>query len=236
MKTTLESKEEVATGTMLFRFVKPEGFTYQAGQTVDITLIDPPETDVEGNKRTFSIASSPQDTTIAIATRMRDTSFKRTLKDMPLGTPIQIEGPIGSFTLHENATRPAVMLAGGIGITPFHSIILDATARKVPHSLILFYSNRRPEDAVFLRELTECAATNNNFTFVATMTDNEVESTWGGERGYIDSSMLERHIPPQSLPIYYLAGPQGMVTAMRTMLNEAGISNDDIRFEEFAGY
>ena len=234
---SLTSKEMITEGTMLFRFTKPAGFAHQAGQTLDIALIDPKDTDSEGNMRTFSIVSSPQETDIAIATRMRDTAFKRTLRDMTPGTEVSADGPFGSFLLHENAKRPAVFLSGGIGITPFRAMIRDATERALPHTLILFYSNRRPEDAAFLEELQALQKHNPHFTLVATMTDMEKSSrAWEGERGYIDQAMLKKYIPADSQPIYYLAGPQTMVSAMRVVLRESGVSNDDIRFEEFSGY
>ncbi|MGE5541085.1 MAG: ferredoxin--NADP reductase [Bacillota bacterium] len=236
-KLTYQSKREIAEGTMEFTFSRPEGFNYQAGQTIDLTLINLPEMDAEGNMRTFSLVSAPHEPVLKTATRMRDTAFKRTLKHMEPGTEIGYEGPFGSFLLHENTSRPAVFLAGGIGITPFHSMISDATHRALPHTIFLFYSNRRPEDAAFLDELQGFAEKNPNFTLVATMTDMEKSNqTWEGERGYIDASMLSRHLSPDVNPVYYLAGPQTMVTAMRTMLNGMGVSNDDIRFEEFAGY
>lgn len=236
-ESKLIKKREIAEGTMEFTFERQDGFAYQSGQTIDITLIDPSETDAEGNSRTFSLVSSPDEPVLKIATRMRDTAFKRTLKTMDEGNPISIDGPFGSFLLHENAARPAVFLSGGIGITPFHSIIRDATERKLPHAIFLFYSNRRPEDSAFLDELQELQKENTNFTLVATMTDMEKSAlVWEGERGIIDAVMLSRHVPKDASPIYYLAGPQGMVTAMRTMLTHSGISNDDIRFEEFAGY
>jgi ferredoxin-NADP reductase len=114
---------------MLFRFEKPEGFTYKAGQNSDFTLIEPLETDPEGNKRTFSLVTTPAEDHLAITTRMRDTAFKRTLRVMEDGTKLTIEGPYGDLTLHENTARPAVFLAGGIGITPFHSMVRDATER-----------------------------------------------------------------------------------------------------------
>ncbi len=235
--TTLLVKREVAEGTMEFSLKRPSGFEYQAGQTIDLTLINPPETDAEGNTRTFSLVSAPQEPDLTIATRMRDSAFKRVVKDMPEGSELSVEGPFGSFLLHENANRPAVFLAGGIGITPFHSMIADATARSLPHKLFLFFSNRRPEDAAFLDDFVAFEKQNPHFTLVATMTDMEKSArTWDGEQGYIDAAMLARHLPADAHAIYYLAGPQGMVTAMRTMLTESGVSNDDIRFEEFAGY
>lgn len=235
--TTFLKKREIAAGTMEFSFARPDGFTYQAGQTIDLTLIDPPETDAEGNTRTFSLVSTPSESELKIATRLRDTAFKRVLKGMEAGTLIAYEGPFGSFTLHENAKRPAVFLAGGIGITPFHSIVKDATERELPHTLLLFFSNHSPKDAPFLEELLAYEKENPNFTLVATMTDMaDSTESWSGEAGYIDATMLARHVPADANPIYYLAGPQGMVTAMRTMLSQSGVSNDDIRFEEFAGY
>ena len=235
MRTTLIGKETVAEGTMLFRFKKPDEFSFIAGQTLDLALIDPPETDAEGPARTFSICVPPQEDYLAIATRMRDTAFKRVLGSMPEGTELTLDGPQGSFFLHEKASRPAVFIAGGIGITPFRAIILDALARKLSHTLVLFYSNRRPEDAAFLKEFQ--ALPIETFTFVPTMTQVEgSHEPWRGERGYIDAAMIERHAPRGEEPIYYLAGPQAMVTAMRDMLEKIGVSRDDIRFEEFSGY
>ena len=236
-KIALLSKETVADGTMLFHFKKPAEFKYQAGQSLDMTLVEPKETDAEGNTRAFSIASSPQEDFLAIATRMRDTAFKRTLHDMVPNTEVAIQGPFGSFFLHENTKRPAIFLSGGIGITPFRAIIKDATERLLPHTLLLFYSNRRPEDAAFLEELQNLQKRNPNFTLVATMTDMEKSArSWNGERGYIDQAMLRKYIPENSEPIYYLAGPATMVAAMRALLSKHEISGDDIRFEEFTGY
>ena len=106
----LKSRQVVAEGTMAFHFEKPTGWTFKPGQYVDITLLDPSETDSEGNERSLSIASSPHEVTLMVATRMRDTAFKRELKRMPLGSQVKIDGPLGSFTLHSNASRPAVFL------------------------------------------------------------------------------------------------------------------------------
>jgi ferredoxin-NADP reductase len=187
--------------------------------------------------RAFSLASAPHEPVLKIATRQRDTAFKRNLKNMAEGTELSFEGPFGSFTLHENVQRPAVFLSGGIGITPFHSMISDATHRSLPHRIFLFYSNRRPEDTVYLDELKSFEAANPNFTLIATMTAMEKSAqSWDGERGYVDAAMLARHLPADSNPVYYLAGPQGMVLALRDMLTGSGISRDDIRYEEFTGY
>ena len=229
--------EIVAEGTLLFRFEKPKGFEYRAGQNCDFFLINPRETDEEGNKRTFSLVSSPDEPHLAFASRMRDTAFKRALKVMKIGDTIEVEGPFGDFFLHENVARPAVFLAGGIGITPFFSIIKDATKRGLSHKIILFYSNRRPEDAPFLQELEELTKVNKNFTHIPTMTQiDKSKSKWRGETGYISAEKIKRFISDDSNPIYYIAGPLGMLSSIRGLLNTIGISNDDIRSEEFIGY
>jgi ferredoxin-NADP reductase len=237
MKTTLLKSDTVAEGTMTFTLERPEGFIYKAGQSIDLFLINPPETDAEGNKRAYSLSSAPDDPDLLIATRMRDTAFKRVLKSLPPGTELRLEGPFGEMTLHEDTTRPAVFLAGGIGITPFYSMARNAATHQLPHRITLFYSNRRPEDAAFLTELQDLPTENTNFTFVGTMTDMEHSTKeWKGETGYITTEMLEKYVSLADHSVFYMAGPPSMVAAMRTMLNGVGISNDDIRTEEFTGY
>jgi len=136
-----------------------------------MTLLDPSEMDAEGNVRSFSIASAPYDDTLMVATRMRDTAFKRVLNTMPLSSAVKIEGPSGSLTLHNNVKRTAVFLAGGIGITPFRSVVFRAAKEKLPHRIFLFYSKRRPEDAPFLDELQALERENPNYKLIASMTE-----------------------------------------------------------------
>jgi ferredoxin-NADP reductase len=233
----LNKKENLAEGTMGFYFAKPAGFQFKPGQYMDLTLIDPPETDAEGNIRSFSIASAPEDEYLLFATRMRDTAFKRFLRTAARDTEIKMEGPMGSFTLHNNSSKPAVFLAGGIGITPFSSIIRHAARAKLPHRLHLFYSNRRPEDAAFMSILQELEKENSNFKFIRSMSEMAKSAqTWNGETGFINKDMLARYLPSLQGPIYYIAGPPAMVAAMRQMLVAAGVDEDDVRTEEFSGY
>src|ERR1051326_3139160 len=233
----LKSRSEAAERTLEFRFDKPAGMTFRAGQFMDLTLLDPPETDAEGNTRGFSINSAPDDPELMFTTRLRDTAFKRVLKTMPLGTEVKVEGPFGNLTLHNNASRPAVLLAGGIGITPFRSILFRAAKEKLPHRIFLFYSNRRPEDAPFFEALQALEKENSNYKLIATMTGMEdSHKEWHGESGLINQELLARYLQNAVSPIYYIAGPAGMVKSLHTMLNEAGVDDDDIRTEEFVGY
>ena len=239
MTTTLKltGRQEIAEGTMAFHFEKPAGWTFEAGQAIDITLLAPSETDAEGNTRTFTIASAPHEKSLMVATRMRDTAFKRVLKVMPVGTAVQTESPAGDLTLHRDTARTAVFLSGGIGITPFRSIAFAAAGEHLPLRILLFYSNRRPEDAAFLAELQTLENENPNYKLIASMTAMEKSHRpWHGETGVIDKEMIARHLKDATSPIYYIAGPPAMVKGLHMMINESGVDERDIRTEEFSGY
>jgi ferredoxin-NADP reductase len=235
--TSLLAREEIAKGTVAFHFKKPDGFKFLAGQAVYVTLRDLAESDPKGRVRTFSIASPPQETDLVIATRVRDTSFKRGLLSLPVGTAVEIEGPYGDMSLHEDSARPAIFLAGGIGVTPFRSMILDATKRGLPHQIFLFYSNRVSEETTFLADLAALEKQNLRFKLIATITDTEgAHANWRGERGYITREMIAKHAGGVQAPLYYVSGPPGMVSAMETLLKNAGVKSEDVRAEMFSGY
>ena len=236
-EVSLIAREEIAAGTMAFHFEKPPGFSFKPGQAIDVVLIDPPPAEAQSARHTFSLISAPSQGELAVATRMRDSAFKRALQSLTIGAHSKLEGPFGSLTLHTNRARPAVFIAGGIGITPFMSILRQAASDKLPQHLILIYSNRRPEDAAFLAELQQLERQNKNFRLIATMTQlNQSSRPWQGATGVIDEGLLKRVGSELSAPIYYLAGPPSMVEGMRQTLNRAGINDDDIRSEEFYGY
>jgi len=233
----LKDRQEVAKDTMAFWFnTVGTGYTFRAGQNAAFILVDPPETDGEGSARTLSLATSPNNQgSFMVATRMRDTAFKRALRAIPIGTHVKVSAPMGSFTLHRDSSRPAVFLAGGIGITPVRSIIGWATEERLPHNLYLFYSNRTPEEAAFMDGFENWMRLNPNLKFIPTVTASR-NGSWGGEFGRIDREMLVKYVPEIRGPLYYLAGPPGMVAAMRQLLDDMGVSEDSIKTEEFAGY
>ncbi len=237
----LKSKKQIAEGTMAFVFEKPNGFKFRAGQHVRMTLINPPETDSEGDSRFFSIASTPQEKDLVIAMRMRDTAFKRVLKNTPIGEKVKIQmrldNPHGSFTLHEDSSKPAIFIIGGIGIVPAYSMIKDVTERKLSHKMFLFYSNRRPEDAPFLEELRGLAKQNPKITLIATMTEAEKSAkSWKGETGKIDLALIKKYAKDIESPIYYISGLSDMVSAMKDMVIKAGVNEENIHAEEFTGF
>jgi ferredoxin-NADP reductase len=204
----LKSRSEVAERTLEFRFEKPPGMTFKAGQFMDLTLIDSLETDAEGNMHGFSINSAPNDPELAFTTRLRDTAFKRVLQTMPIGSDLKVEGPFGNLTLHNNASRPAVLLAGGIGITRFEASCSGPHMRNCHTGSFSFTSTGDAEDAPFLDEFRGLARENPNFMFIPTMTQmSGSHLPWQGESGYIDHGMIAKHLQSDTSPGHNLTGP-----------------------------
>lgn len=227
----------VAERTLALRFEKPSGFGFVPGQAIDVTLQHPSETDAEGDTRYFSIASAPHEDFLMVATRLRDTAFKRQLSGLALGAEVRISEPSGNLRLHNKTSHAAVFLIGGIGITPVRSILLRAAHDKLAHRIYLFYANHRPEDSAFLDELTRLQDANPNYKLIATMTDmTKSARAWTGETGRFSSELLKKHLGDAADPIYYVVGPPGMVNGARALLNQAGIDDDNIRAEDFGGY
>lgn len=231
----LTAKEEIANGTMAFHFAKPEGFEYRAGQFADFTLINPPETDEEGDMRGFSLASAPFEGDIFVATRLRDTAFKRVLKVLPVGSEVKFDGPYGDFTLHKNESVPAVYIIGGIGVTPVRSMIAQATHDKTSHQILLIHSSRTPDDLPFFDDFVRLEKENPNFKYIPVASD-EAPDDWQGERGRVDKKLVKKYVTNFAEPKFYLSGPEGMVKAMRQLLVELEADEDNIRTEEFSGY
>jgi ferredoxin-NADP reductase len=234
---TLKHREEVAEETMAFRFdIAGTGYTFKAGQNAEFTLLNPPETDIAGNIRTLSFASSPNDlSSLMVAMRMRKSAFKNSLRALPLGSKLRLSSAIGSFRLHMDGSKPAVFLVGGIGITPVLSILAHAAELALPHQIYVFYSNSDPRKVAFLDELQRLEKTNPALTFIPTVTTPN-GCVWPFEHGRIDAPMLARYLPDVHKPVYYVCGPPKMVTAMQKLLYGLGVNEDNLRSEEFGGY
>jgi ferredoxin-NADP reductase len=233
----IKDKIQIADGAMAFWFdISGTDFDWRAGQYSTFKITNPQETDINGNSRDFSIASSPSNKShFIIATRMRNTAFKNNLKNMDLGTRLSVKKPMGSFALHENPLRPAVFIAGGMGVTPARSIIEWATHQTLSHQIYLFYSNKTKLSTPFLNDFEKWQLINSNFKFIPTLTEKS-DSSWHGENGQVTIQMIERYVSNDTEPIYYIIGSPGMVTSIWQMLVTSGINNDDIKAEEFAGY
>jgi ferredoxin-NADP reductase len=230
----LKDKYELADRTVAFVFEKPEDFAFQAGQYVVMTLPKLLFPDDRRGMRSLSIASAPYEQDLTFAMRITESGFKRTLNALEVGEEVTVTQPIGHFVLPEEDARPVVFLVGGIGVTPARSILRQAEHDGRRQPFYLFYSNRRPEDSPFFKEMQSFP--NLNYTCVATMTNaKESACEWNGETGYICRELLERHVADPRRALCYIVGGMGFLGAMEAMLAEMGIEKGDIRKDPFTG-
>jgi ferredoxin-NADP reductase len=233
----LKGRESIASDTTAFHFQKPAGFQFKAGQTIDLVLNSLPSAGTASARHTFSLVSAPFEEVLTIATRMRTSAFKNALADLPVGSTAGLEGPFGSLTLHSNRARPAVFITGGIGITPFMSILRQAAYDRLRQQFLLVYSNNRPEDAAFLAELQELEHRMESFRLFTTMTRMDGSSRpWPGRVGRIDRDLIATVKKGAGMAVYYVTGSSSMVAYLRQLLADAALDDDDVRSEEFQGY
>jgi ferredoxin-NADP reductase/nitrite reductase/ring-hydroxylating ferredoxin subunit len=238
----LHSKENLqGTDVMKFRIARG-GIDYTAGQYAFFKL-DRISGDAKGPIRHFSIASSPTEQDhILISTRIRDTQYKQKLASLKEGAKILVWGPEGDFVLHDDYSKPAVFLSGGIGVTPFRSMIKYATDKQLPIKITMFDSNKNQQNILYKEEFDRWAEQNKNFKVIYAVTEEEQEainSNWSGERGRIGKLMLERHLSKGEIgnAIFYICGPPGMLKAMQELLQkEMQIPKDRFKVEAFTGY
>jgi ferredoxin-NADP reductase len=234
--TKLIDRKELAAGTMSFHFEKPTDFRFEPGQYALFTLIDPPFTDIKGNTRAMSIASAPYENDVAMAVRMSDSAFKRSLMEMPFGTEVEMQGPLGHLHLDKKDPRDVVFLAGGIGIVPFWSILLQLHhEKKFDKHFTLFYSNRHPEDTTYYEELKGLQNEYVDVVFTASSKDSDF-SQWPHERGRISQEMLEKNLESPQNKTYYIVGVPQMVKAMQDILIKMNVPTEQVMVELFGGY
>jgi len=235
---SLKRREEIAAGTWAFTFaLDGHLFSFLPGQAIDVFELDPPHPDPRGPQHSFTIAGTAGPDAILIATRIRESVWKKNLLEMSLGGKVEIEGPWGEFTLPQEP-GDVVMLAGGIGVTPFRAMAEDASARSLPHELSLIHSNRTPEETPFLAQLKRWTTANHRFTYLPTMTQMEKSrEPWVGARGRIDAAFLDDVLDDHRNDARYMvAGPKGFVDAAVAALQEVGVEPARILAEDFPGY
>ena len=236
MRAKIKEKREVAKWTLLVTFdLLGEEVDFTAGQYFWVTLLDPPYDDEKGARRHISVVTSPNERgVLGLCTRLRDSAFKRSLAELPVGTEVDVEQPKGKFLLPSDTARPFVFIAGGIGITVFRSMLLYITEEGLPHRVTLVYSNRDPESTAFLAELQELEQRNSNLRLVLTMTDDE---SWDGEKRHIDADLLRDHLEGDLNDFDYLvAGPPPMTESVVEKLKQGGIPDEQIEADRFSGY
>lgn len=236
MKAEIKEKKEIAKGTLLIKFdLLGKNINFKPGQYFFITIPKLNYSDNKGNIRHFSVVNSPgEKNVITMATRIREESgFKKTLNELPLGSPVEIGAVTGDFVLPKNYSKPLVFVAGGIGVTPFMSMLRYFDEEKLPYDITLIYSNRDQGSTAFLEELNERKSRNKNLKLILTMTQ---DSAWKGDNRRIDSQFIASKIPDFLNKTFYISGPPVFNEAVGKALKELKIENKNILVENFSGY
>jgi ferredoxin-NADP reductase/nitrite reductase/ring-hydroxylating ferredoxin subunit len=202
--------------------------------------------DPKGPIRHFTISSSPTENFIMFSTRIRESPYKKRLSTLEEGSRVEVRGPEGQFILHEDYSKPAVFLSGGIGVTPFRSMIKYATDKQLPLKIVMFDSNRNRENILFNKEFDEWTKINKNLNIIYTISEDEQQPSssstandWKGEYGRIDKAMILKYLDTNMLDnsIFYICGPPSMLKAMESLLQDnLEIPKERIKVEEFTGY
>ena len=236
MRARIKEKREVAKGTLLVTFdLLGEEVAFTPGQYFFVTLPHAGYQDSKGLRRHITVVTSPNERgVLGFATRMRDSAFKRSLSEVPVGTEVEVEPPKGSFGLPEDTTRPLVFVAGGIGITVFRSMLRFIREEGLPYRVTLIYANRDRESTAFLDELQELEQENRDLRLILTMTQ---DPGWQGETRRIDSQFFRDYLEGDlNESTFLVAGPPAMVEGVQDALAEAGVDEENVIAERYSGY
>lgn len=232
---TLEKVEDVAEGTKIFWFSKPEGFTFIAGQYVAMRITSLVAPDTKNGVRSLSLASAPDEEYLGFAVRYSESGFKATLWAMNIGDTLEITDAVGFFTIPETETREIVFLIGGIGITPARSILKQAEIEKSQKKYTLFYANRTPKDAPFAEELRGFSVQNFRMIEVMSQCDGGDGNDTCDEHGYICEDILKKYLTNPQENVYYLVGSPSFVEVMEQLLEGFGVSKENWHTDPFTG-
>jgi ferredoxin-NADP reductase len=232
MKIKLVKKVEEARSTESFFWEPEKPINYVPGQYFYFTLPSLKYPDPRGTTRHFTLSSSPTEgNTLQSTTRIREESgFKKTLSELPIGTVIEGEGPNGVFVFDEKEEITSVFIAGGIGITPFRSIIKYAADKNLTNPIHLIYSNSE-SDFAFKKELDQIAAGHPNIIieYVVTSTEGRLN------KEKIGSILTKWNLELPTLT-WWVCGPPAMIDAMEQVLGETGVTTNHLRTEKLTGY
>jgi ferredoxin-NADP reductase len=234
VRATVAEKREVAKGTLFVRFAVEDYPDYRPGHYFWVELPDRGHQDEKGLRRHISLATSPTESgVVGLATRLRDTAFKRTLAELEVGDEVQVEEPKGSFLLPEDTSAEYVFVAGGIGITVFRSMLRFIADKDLPYRVTLVYSNRDRESAAFLDELEELERQVEGLRVILTMTD---DPGWEGETRQLDADVFAELVGGLEGKTFLVAGPPAMAEGVSESLRGAGLPEDRVLVDGFTGY
>jgi ferredoxin-NADP reductase len=229
-ETTVVSSHRITPSTHEIVLAKPEGFDFLPVQFTFLTLM----TDQGPDTRPMSLATSPTRPNLEYGVRISDSPYKRAFASLKPGDTVQIQGPYGDFVIDEK--RPALLVAGGIGITPLKGMAEYAADKKLEIPIRLLYSNRTKDDIAYRARLEELERQNPRFRVLHTLTSEPSPKDWAGLRGRIRPELLRKATEGLGRTIYYLSGKPSLVSTVLGMLESMGVQEDDVRIEVFRGY
>lgn len=229
VETTVVTSRRLTPQTHSIMLKKPAGFNFGPTQFTFLSL----ETERGSDVRPMSIATSPTRPNLEYAVRDGDSSFKRAFASLRPGDSVGVQGPFGHFLLVED--RPAVLIAGGIGITPLKGMAEYASDKSLSIPVRLIYSNRSEEEIAYRAELEELERQNPRFRVIHTLT-GKVAKGWKGSVGRIGEEHVREAAEGLKSPVYYICGKPSMVGAMLSLLSSSGVGEEDIMVEVFRGY
>jgi ferredoxin-NADP reductase len=236
VRAQIKEKQEVAKGTLLVTFdLLGEEVEFSPGQYFFVTLPDVGHQDDKGLRRHITVVTSPNEKgVLGLATRMRDSAFKRTLRELPVGSEVEVEPPKGSFALPEDPSRPLVFVAGGIGITVFRSMLRYIHEERLPYRVTLIYSNRDRASTAFLDELRALEQALPDFRLILTMTQ---DPGWEGETRKVDGEFVKGYLEADlNEHTFLVAGPPAMAEGVQAALQKAGVRDENVIAEGYSGY
>ena len=223
------SSRSLTPTTHAIEVEKPNTFTFGPTQFTFLQL----ETEEGMDARPMSLATSPTRPHLEYAVRLSDSAYKRAFAALQPDDEVRVFGPIGDFVLHER--RPAVLLAGGIGITPFKGMAEYAADKALPIPIRLVYSNRSEDEIVYRRELDALGSSNARFRVLYTLS-RTADTAWRGRTGRIDRELVREAERDLADPIYYVSGTPSMVVGMLRLLRNLEVPDASIEVEAFRGY
>ncbi len=211
-----------------------QSFSYAPGQYLYYTLDDLAFPDERGKQRHFTISSSPSEKGVVMfTTRMRGSGFKETLWQASPGYELTCGDPVGRFVLPPEQSQH-VFIAGGIGITPFRSMLRYSADRGDFLQAVLFYFNHSERDIIFREELETLSVRLTKFKLVHVI--GQPEAGWKGEQGRLDEVLLRKRVKDLTGSVFWLSGPPSMVASYAEVLTLMGISQEAIHTDRFFGY
>lgn len=234
---SLKEKKFVGTDTYDFIFTPSEVLKFEPGQYLEWTL-GSNGADSRGNRRYFTISSSPTEPEIHMGIKFYSapSTFKTALQKLNIGDTIIASQLAGEFLLPKDSTKKLVFIAGGIGITPFRSMIKYLIDKNQKRIVTLLYSNKTMADVAY-KEIFDEAEEKLNIKTVYALTDIEnIPNDWKGCCGFITADVIKKEIPDYKDRIFYLSGPHGMVVSFEKVLKDLGVSKWNIKKDFFPGF